>query len=216
MEEQRLKPMVENYDPVLFKKIYQKTEGLRRKLASGIDHRRFGVDQEEIRSWFAVKFIFAYNKYVHKYDENILLGHMIRAMQFFKCRIIKAAYTVKYSQTIVEFTGSEVKDVYNPFNEEREYYYEKAMSYLREHLSDNAYMVLQLQINPPPYVLYRLKDTGKYGGNSWVHKIPDELIAEYFDMGCDRKSLEYIRTIKGEIKEAVSSARSHFQLQATA
>lgn len=212
MEEQRLKPMVENYNPDLFKEIYSKTEGLRRKLAKGIDHRRFGVDNEEILSWFTVKFIYAYNKYVHQYNKDILLGHMIRAMQFFKCRLIKAAYTVKYSQSIIEFTGSEVKEVENPFEETREFYYEEAISFLKKHLSDNAYMLLQLQINPPPYILTRLKDTG----SSWGHKIPDDLIAEYFDLDLDNKSLEYISGLKKEIKRAINSARGHFQIKATA
>lgn len=210
MEESRLKPMVADYNPQLFEKLYAKTEGLRRKLASGIDHRRFGVDNDEILSWFTVKFIFAYNKYCKKYNEDILLGHMIRAMQFFKCRIIKSAYTVKYSQSMVEFTGQEHNNllVHNPdpIDDNHERYYNLAVNYLRDSLSDNAYTLLQLQINPPPYILRRL--TEKSIGN--IHKIPDELIAEYFDLGFTDRTYKYISGLKKEIKQGISNARYHF------
>lgn len=207
MEEQRLRPMVENYNPQLFNTIYQKTEGLRRKLASGIDHRRFGVDNDEILSWFTVKFIFAYNKYVHQYDEDVLLGHMIKAMQFFKIRIIKAAYTVKYSQTIVEFVGNENLEVYDPLNDHREYYYQKMVTFMKANLSDNAYMLLQLQLNPPPYIINRVKEKPKGG----IHKIPDQLIAEYFDLGSCRKALKYIDSLEKEIEQYTLIARHHFK-----
>ena len=54
MEENRLKQMPENYDRAVFESIYSKTKNLRNKLAYGIDARRFGVDQDEIKSWFDV------------------------------------------------------------------------------------------------------------------------------------------------------------------
>lgn len=205
MEEQRLKPMVANYDPVLFEELYQKTDALRRSLARGIDHRRFGVDNEEILSWFTVKFIYAYNKYVHKYDRDVLLGHMIRAMQFMKCRIIKAAYTVKNSQSFVEYTGNEIQPIDDP-REDREYLYEKCMRFMRTNLSDNAYMLLQLQINPPPYILRRL--TEKSGS---IHKIPDELIAEYFDLGFSNEAIRYVGSLKNEIKQVTLIAKGYFR-----
>lgn len=206
MEESRLTPMVEGYDQEMFNRLYQKTEGLRRTLARGIDHRRFGVDNEEIISWFSVKFIFAYNKYCKKYNEDILLGHMIRAMQFMKCRIIKAAYTVKYSQSIVEYTGNEPHGIDDPL-EDREYYYEKLMKFMRINLSDNAYMLLQLQLNPPPYILRRLKE--KSIGS--IHKIPDELIAEYFDLGFSTDAYRYVKALNLEIKQAIAIAKCEFK-----
>lgn len=197
--------MVADYNPQLFEELYNKTEALRRKLASGIDHRRFGVDNEEILSWFTVKFIYAYNKYVHAYDPNILLGHMIRAMQFFKCRIIKAAYTVKYSQSIVEFTGNEKVATHNP-HEEKDFYYDKMMGFMKKNLSDNAYCLLQLQINPPPYVLRRLSEKSITS----IHKIPDEVIAEYLDLGLSSETYKYLESLKKEIKGVTSAAKMHF------
>lgn len=206
MEESRLTPMVEGYDPAMFNRLYQKTEALRRKLAKGIDHRRFGVDNEEIISWFTVKFIFAYNKYCKKYNEDILLGHMIRAMQFMKCRIIKSAYTVKYSQSIVEYTGNEPHGIDDPL-EDREYYYEKLMTFMKINLSDNAYMLLQLQLNPPPYILRRLTEKSI----TTIQKIPDELIAEYFDLGFSDEAFKYVEALKKEIKQAIGIAKCEFR-----
>lgn len=204
MEESRLKPMVANYDPAQFKDIYDRTEGLRRKLAAGIDARRFGVDYEEILSWFTVKFIFAYNKYCEKYDTEILLGHMIKAMQFFKIRIIKAAYTIKFSQSIVEFTGNEHGELFTDDpREDKEIIYEEVMAFLKNQISDNAYMLLQLKINPPPYIWYRM-------GSKSIHKIPKQLIAEYFGLDNDDASFKYIDNLTKEIQMAMESARSHF------
>ena len=62
MEENRLKPMTQGYDESLFNLIYDKTKHLRRKLASEIDHRRFGVTNEDIKSWFDVKLIYVFKK----------------------------------------------------------------------------------------------------------------------------------------------------------
>src|SRR5687768_15620783 len=100
MEESRLKPMIEEYDREIFNDYYQRTAALRKKLASQIDHRRFGVDQEEIESWFTVKFIYAFNKYYHE-KKDTLLGYLIKSMQLFKCRVLRKAYTYKCSQSII-------------------------------------------------------------------------------------------------------------------
>ena len=62
MEHHRLKPMG-NYPVELFNSLYAQTHGLRRKLASQIDASKFGVDYQEVLSWFDVKFLFIFSKY---------------------------------------------------------------------------------------------------------------------------------------------------------
>jgi len=206
MEESRLKPMVENYNPALFQEIYNKTKGLRIKLASGIDHRRFGVDNDEVLSWFDVKFIFAYNKYVHKHTPDELLGYMIKAMQFFKCRILRKAYTNKYSQQVVEFTGNEHTDeLIDDPREAKTYYYEILMTFMKKNLSDNAYELLDLKLNPPPYIISRIKDK-----KNSLHKIPADLILEYYGLELNDRNLRYIKLLNQEIEDAQRMARSHF------
>lgn len=209
MEESRLKPMVDGYNETLFNELYQKTENLRYKLAMQIDHRRFGVDREEILSWFSVKFIFAYNKYCKKYNKDVLLGHLIRALQFFKYRIIKSAYTVKYSQNIVEFEGNEHNDYFyeEPENNYQNHYYMVLCDYMKSKLSDNAYFLLQLQINPPHYIIKRLNEEKI----DTLHKIPNDLVLEYFDMGYCEESNRYIETLKAEIKNTIALAKKHFR-----
>lgn len=209
LEENRLKLMVVDYNPALFNEIYQKTEGLRRTLAAGIDSRRFGVDYQEILSWFSVKFIYAYNKYYpkHKKKPEILKAHMIRAMQFMKCRILRAAYTVKFSQEIISFDGTAHDESHDPYQPTQfEFYSDKLRRYMKSNLSDNAYLLFSLQLNPPPYIMNRLTEKGQHD----IHKIPDDLIAEYFDLGFSNRTYIYLESLKREIKQYVLSAKVYF------
>lgn len=210
MEENRLKPMVADYNPALFNELYQKTEGLRRTLAAGIDSRRFGVDYQEILSWFSVKFIYAYNKYypTHKNKPEILKAHMIRAMQFMKCRILRGAYTIKYSQEIISFDGTSHDQSCEPFQPSAfEFYSEKLRNYMKANLSDNAFVLFQLQLNPPPYIVRKLAKQGQHN----IHKIPDRLIAKYFDLGYSKKTFAYLDLLKREIKQYTESAKVYFR-----
>lgn len=208
LEINRLKPMVENYDPIKFKRLYDITENLRRKLCSQIDCRRFGVDQEEVKSWFTVKFIYAYNKYCHQYDEETLKGHLIKAMQFMKCRVLRAAYQPKYSQSIIEYDPAIInEESTNPFETDtRDHYYNALCNFLKEQLSDNAYMIFQVQINPPIYIISAMKEMGLEN----IHKIPDQVICNYFNLGFDTFGIKYLKGLREEIKEATKLAKEHF------
>ena len=96
METHRLKPMPTGYDEQLFNSLYKATEKLRNKLVYGIDNRRFGVEPAEIKSWFDVKFIYVFTKYYPKYSNpEVLKAHLINALQLFKYRILRKAYTVE-------------------------------------------------------------------------------------------------------------------------
>lgn len=204
MEESRLLPMPLNYDVQKFNTLFAKTEGLRRKLASGIDSRRFGVDYDEILSWFSNKFLFAFTKY-HTMDEQILLGHLIKSLQFFKCRILRSAYTQKFSQTILPFDEvdeTQMVDIEIPPN----HYYDKLISFIRPYISDNALILLEIQLHPTPFILRRLREEGIDS----LHKIPDEILIEYFDLGFNNRSIKYITCLKKEIKVATQYAKEHF------
>jgi len=213
MEENRLKPMKEGYDPKLFSTLYSKTEGLRRKLASEIDARRFGVDYEEILSWFNVKFIYTFNKYFEEHNENILLGHVIKALQFFKCRILRSAYTTKYSQSIIDI--SELGNYENLISEEdhhnsnRDLFYDLCMEFMKSNLSENAYKLLHVQLSPPPFILMKMQEEGI----SNINKIPSSIIADYFELGITSKAIGYVENLKKEIKDTTHKARAHFVSQ---
>lgn len=216
MEESRLKPMVANYNPTMFKDIYGKTEGLRRKLAAGIDHRRFGVDYEELLSWFTVKFIYAYNKYQPKFKKNpeVLKAHMIKSMQLFKCRILRKAYTTKFSQSILPYEDHEheLQEAlnYDPnLPTQYEFYSDKLRKYMKINLSDNAFILFQIQLNPPPYIIEQLRLKDQHD----IHKIPDDLIAEYFDLGFSIRAYNYLDSLKREIKTAIANAKRYFEAE---
>lgn len=206
MEENRLTPMKEGYDKALFNEIYEKTQGLRRKLAAGIDSKRFGVDYQEILSWFDVKFIFAFNKYWGTMDDNILLGHIIKSLEFYKCRILRSAYTKKYSQHIVpieDFYELEEYEVENPYEDSFNDRVGEATRLLKEQISDNAMLLLDVQLNPPLYIQEKAKELNL----KKLTKIPNPIYAEYLGLGDSEQAVEYIESLKKEINRGISKVR---------
>lgn len=211
MEENRLKPMGD-YDHGVFTRIYHNINNLKRKLARGIDHRRFGVDQEEIISWFDVKFLYTFNKYHDKMDENLLQGYIIKSLQLFKFRILRNAYTYKYSQSMVpveDYTELEEYDVEEIEPSKKEELLSLAMDYMKSILSDNAYLVLEIKLNPPPYITSKLAN--RKSNNT---KIPHSLIADYLGLGDSVNGIKLIKTYLSEIDEAMDKAREHFKITA--
>ena len=209
MEEHRLKSMGE-YDKNIFNQIYSKTRSLTYKLASGIDHSRFGVSPEDIRSWFDIKFLHAFNKYKDK-PQEVLLGFIISSLQTYKYRILRKAYAIENSQSIVSMDND--TDGYYPMQipdtdpvNSNNLYYEGLMDYMSKNLSDNALCLLDLQLNPTPYIIRRQKELG----NERIHKIPDRLLLEYFDLGFSEKAFAFIAALKKEIRKATINARDYF------
>lgn len=210
MEENRLKPMREGYDEKLFNTLYAKTKALRRKLTSEIDYRRFGVDYYEVLSWFDVKFIFIFNKYWGTMTDDILLGHLIKGMQFFKCRILRSAYTIKHTQFILsveDVLEIAQEEVDNPWEDKREEMVNEVLTFLKKNLSENAYSLLDIKLNPPPYIQKRLTEEGIKSFN----KIPNSLFMEYFELGISSESKKFLDDLNKEIIQATILAKSHFK-----
>ena len=93
MEIHRLKPMKEGYSVQLFNDLYKQTSKLRKKLASQIDYRRYGVTPDIIESWFDDKFIYVFNKHFDNKDTDVLKGFIINSLQVFKYRVLRGAYS---------------------------------------------------------------------------------------------------------------------------
>jgi hypothetical protein len=204
MEESRLKPMVEGYNVELFNRIYDDTLPLRKKLASGIDPRRFGLAYEDILSFFDIKFIYVFNKY-HYETEGVLKGMIINALSNFKNRILRSAYTNKHSQSIIStdnLLNLEDAEFEEP-QSDKDYYYDKTMQFMKEHLSENAFLVLEVQLNPPPYILKRIN----VDKEKCLQKIPDDLLLEYFGLGFSDNAYKYLGQIKKEIRNAIAYAK---------
>lgn len=202
MEEHRLKPMKRGYDEKLFNELYSKTEGLRKKLASQIDCRRFGVDYNEILSWFDVKFIFAFNKYYGEKEPEALKAHIINALQFFKQRILRSSYSQKSQINNRSDTLLSLDDVYGLKEPQVDHTYDErntlvniGLSIMKNKLSYEAYRVLEVEINPPMYILDQLAAQDKFN----TTKIPSFMIADYLGLGSDKPAIKYINTLKQEI-----------------
>lgn len=211
MEENRLKPMPQGYDEHLFNTLYKKTEPLRKKLASEISWNRFGVDYQEGLSWFSVKFLHVFNKYYGKKEPDLLLGDLINSLKNFKYRIMRQAYTVKYSQNITRVgctTILENEQTYTITDEaENHERLKQIKSFLKQNLSENAYTLFKLQVDPPFYFINKLR-TQEIPS---LHKIPDRIICEYLGLEVNDKTSKYLSSLKKEIRSTITYAKYHFQ-----
>lgn len=204
MENHRLLPMKEGYSLELFEKLYKETQPLRKKLAWEIDHRRYGVSKDIMESWFDDKFIFVFNKHFNNLEEGHLKGTIINSLKTFKLRILRKAYSTEgefYSNT-VDLEGSNMLINYLPDKSDitnEDLFLGIATEFMKKELSDNAYMLLSLQLNPPPFILNKLKKSNS--------SIPVDLILEYFSLDNISKNIRMIRELKKEISQAIEKAK---------
>jgi hypothetical protein len=216
MEENRLRPMPISYDVQLFNDLFKQTEPLRRKLASEISADRFGVDYQEVLSWFSVKFIYVFSKYQGKKEPELLLGDLINSMKNFKCRILRQAYTVKYSQTIVRVGYTTVLEDHNSYrmddDDQMQQQLEKVKQFFKQTLSENAYTLFEMQINPPYYIIDKVRKQEIPS----LTKIPDSVICDYLGFECNDKTCKYLSALRKEVRSATSFAKYHFSEIATA
>lgn len=210
MEHHRLKPMKDGYDEKLFNELYKKTTPLRRKLAHEIDARKFGVDYQEILSWFDVKFIHTFNKYWDTEPER-LMGYIISALSTYKYRIMRSSYQAKYHN---HASMVDVTELYKQSDivlvediPHRELYLNKVMEFMKDKLSDDALLVLEIELTPPPFILDQMEDLGK----KETHKIPHNIIADYLGYGDSPNMVEYIKELRSQIRAGISLAKKYFE-----
>lgn len=204
MENHRLLPMKDGYSRQLFEKLYKEVTPLKKKLAYEIDHRRYGVTRDIIESWFDDKFIFVFNKHFQDYEEGHLKGTIINSLKTFKLRVLRKAYSsegVFYSNT-VDLEGENMLINYIADKEDittGELFLDMATDFMRKELSDNAFMLLSLQLNPPPFILDRITKSSA--------NIPVDLILEYFSLDNISKNIKLIRNLRKEINNAIEKAK---------
>ena len=208
MEENRLKPMVE-HDPKVFNSIYKDTEQLRRKLAYGIDARRFGVDYEEVLSWFDVKFIHSFNRYYGQKPEGVLKAYIINSLQFFKQRILRFSYSQKaqiHNTVDIEDLSVKPECVMVDFEyQEHQTLLKYALGYIRPRVNCDTFQVLEVELNPPMYILGKLQDKN-------TTKIPSNLIADYLGWGSESDGVRRVNLCRKELKQILPTVKEHFQV----
>ncbi len=202
MEEHRLKGIdFTEFDPEVYKSIYEQTAALRSSLAYNIDERRFGVEKQDIQSWFNSKFIFIYNKYHAESTPDELKARIINGLQYFKNRILRKAYT-KEAEARTSMTDiSELYDnpTYSSGEEvsDRELQVAQVKRFMKSKLSSEAYDVFLTQTYPPDYIIEKLKANPKQ-----IHRVPKEVLAEYFDI-----SIKLLDKYLKEIRACIRIAR---------
>lgn len=214
MELHRLGELPPNFDSKLFNKLYKETQGLRVNLANRIDHRRYGVSKDIILSWFDDKFIFVFNKYMGERDEKHLKHSIINALSLFKCRILRKAYSGEseiYSNTISLVSTEEEKDIFDviPIEDEinnEDLFLELALSFMKKKLNEDAYLLLEVQINPPQFILDRVRSK---------FNITTKVLVEYFDLPDVKESYRYIDSLKQSIAYYTNEAREYFKSPAS-
>jgi len=209
MEINRLKPMKDGYPVDLFNRIYQETKPLRKKLSSNIDTRYYGVSRDIIESWFDDKFILVFNKHFDNKDPNILKGYIITSLQNFKNRVLRKAYIKEgqfYSSRIEldsehSFTNF-IPDDSTSFTDEN-IFLELSMKFMKDQLTTDAYFLLNTQLNPPPFLLDKMKKS--------TSKITVLQLLEYFGLINTNKNRKYISKLKKEIEITKIKAKEYFE-----
>ncbi len=210
MEHHRLKPMG-NYPVELCEQLYKQTHGLRRKLASQIDPRKFGVDYQEVLSWFDVKFLFVFTKYWQTEPER-LLGYIISGLTTYKRRILMNSYQNKWKDyanklDVDDMWDNPVKDDDSETAQRREFYMNHIDSFMKDNLSDDAYLLLNLQLIPPPFITDKMRSMGLKPTSA----IPTDLIVDYLELEPNNSSTSYINGLRMELKAAQQKCTSHYK-----
>lgn len=214
MEHHRLKPMKEGYDQELFNKLYKETSALRRKLAFQIDSRKFGVDYQEILSWFDVKFIHTFNKYWDK-EPKRLMGYIINSLQTYKYRVMRSSYQVKYHthahqlDITTVYGETDIKDETSEDIQRREFYMDRIMQYMKDKLTDDALLVLQVQLNPPPFIAEQMEDEGKKQNTN----IPSDILIDFLGLSSSENAEAYIKDLRKQIRKATNNCAAFFSNQ---
>lgn len=210
MELHRLKEMQDDYDEELFNKIYKDCSKLMDKLTFGINPLYYGVTTDIIRSWFDDKFIYVYNKYYGEMSDKSLKSHIIKALQQFRCRILRGAYT-QHSEKNIEMIRLDDEE-YQRYNmdviddiepEVDEELLAKVKDFMKQTLSEDAYFLFNLQLNPPPMVLSNEKET------------LDEKWASFLGLPQEESTYIYFDNLREEISRGTKRCRNKFKDQVT-
>lgn len=209
MEINRLTPMKEGYPLDLFNKIYKETKPLRNKLSYSINSRYYGVTDDIINSWFDDKFILVFNKHFDNKDPEVLKGFIITSLQRFKNRILRKAYDKEgtFHSSKVELDNDETFTNFIPYDEEtfndENIFLELALSFMKDKLSQDAYLLLDTQLNPPPFILEKLNKSNS--------KITVKILLEFFGLSDTNKNRKYISKLKKEIDITKNKAKEYFE-----
>lgn len=194
----------ENLDEKQFNRLYAVCKPIIRKLSYGIDTRKYGVDREMLQSYFTDKFMYVYSKYAKEYDEERLKFTLIKSLTQFRNKLLRAAYT---QQGEFNSDTSSFEDLFEAGREweddtaETEYKEDLSVrfhTFMKNHLTGDEYLLFVTQLNPPPFLEEKMKDS--HG------RISILALVEFFDLPKTMKAQEIISEMRVHIQEALSLA----------
>jgi hypothetical protein len=164
------------------------------------------VTQDEVMSWFDDKFLFVFNKYQDQKKPDILLGFLINSLRMFKMKVLRRSYQLNNSVnlnsiSIEDLTVFNITDQVDENN--RELLVNVALEFLQNRLSDEAYELLQMQLNPPLYITSRLRNPNV--------KIPATLVLDFLGLEPNDERIDWVNYLRREIHDAISAAQNHFK-----
>lgn len=192
------------YDQDLFNRMYKTCKPLIRRLTKGVDSRRFNVSQDIIQSYFWDKFLYVFNKYQDKYDEERLKATILSSLQTFKSKLLRNAYTkqAEFNQelTSLENLFDNNKELLDDSEESRikEEQSLEFHKYMKEHLTPDEYLVMQIQLDPPKWFEDKIKES--HGKLSILHLI------DYFELPRDKTSINFFSRIRKNIQKTLEQA----------
>lgn len=192
----RLKPM-QDYDEAMFNRLYKVCKPVIRNLTKQIDYKRFNLTPDIISSYFWDKMLFVFNKYYGTCSEEHLKARILSSLATFKNKLLRFAYgeIAEYNQNLfkLEDLFDNDKELEDDSEEEKakSEMLEMMYSYMKDHLSIDAYMVFEVLLTPPPYIKERIKDS---------RRITNLLLVEFFDMPKTNSSVKYISELRSDIQ----------------
>ena len=200
----RLKPM-QSYDADLFNKLYKNMKPLIKKLSRNVDAKRFNVTPDIIQSYFYDKFLYVFNKYQGEYEEERLKATILSSLSTFKNRLLRNAYTeqAEYNQSLAKLDDlfDDSKELIDSSEEDilKEERYEMLYSYMKKHLSPDAYLIFQVQLNPPPFIAEQLKTSNS--------KVSTMLLLDFFELPRTKTNSNWISNIRKDIEYYTEKAK---------
>ena len=123
---------------------------------------------------------------------------------------MRSSYQAKYHNHAHQLDISELYNyddiIEEPSKSINEEELEKVLTFMKGKLNNDAILILEIELNPPDYILEHLKDLGKKPNQ----KIPHEVIADYLGYGRSQNVIEYIKDLRSEIKYVMGLAKSFF------
>lgn len=204
----RLQPMRDDYDIELFNKLYKICKPVIRRLTKQIDCRRFNLTEDIINSYFWDKMLFVFNKYYGTCSDEHLKAKILASLATFKNKLLRSAYSkqAEYNQTLLKLEDllDNSKELIDDSESERAklYMLDRLYSYMKEHLSPDAYLVFEVLTTPPPFIREKLK------GDHITHV----LLVEFFDLPRNKSSVRYISELRSDILYWESRAAEELKL----